>query len=277
LLNDKVGEMVLIHVTATPDADLKDKKAVRRIELKGIPRDLAEMLMYERWIENNSKRVAELSGGKLGYIHIPSMNEAGLDRFVRSLYSDNFDKEAIVVDVRFNGGGHTHDQVLNYLGSKAHTIFRFRDGGEGLVIRAYDRKWTKPIVLVINNRCYSDAEVFPHAVRTLGLGKLVGQTTGGQVIGTARFPLIDGSRFNVPRIGVFTMGGKNMDREGVKPDVEAVPHPDQLLKGHDVQLEKAVEVLKAEVLAWKAKGTSVSSKEPEKPPPPTPMPMAEGK
>jgi len=74
-------------------------------------------LMYERWVENNAKRVTELSKGKLGYIHIPNMEEDGLDRFLRSLYSDNFDKEAIVLDVRFNGGGFTHDQVLNYLGS----------------------------------------------------------------------------------------------------------------------------------------------------------------
>ena len=80
---------------------------------------------------------------------------------MRSLYSDNFDKEAIVLDVRYNGGGFTHDQVLNYLGGKEHTIFRQRDGGEGLVLRSYDRKWTKPLVLLINNRSYSDAEIFP--------------------------------------------------------------------------------------------------------------------
>ena len=79
--------------------------------------------------------MAELSRGKLGYIHIPSMDEAGLDRFVRALYSDNFDKDGIVLDVRYNGGGFTHDQVLNYLGGKEHTIFRQRDGGEGLVLR----------------------------------------------------------------------------------------------------------------------------------------------
>jgi tricorn protease len=205
------------------------------------------------------------------------MSEPGLERFVRSLYSDNFDKEAIVLDVRFNGGGHTHDQVLNYFGSKAHTVFRFRDGGEGLVIRSYDRKWAKPAVLLINNRSYSDAEILPHAFRTLGLGKLVGQATGGHVIGTSQLTLIDGSRFRIPRIGVFTVGGINMDKEGVKPDVEVLPHPEQQAKGIDPQLEKAVEVLKADVTTWKAKqGTSISSKEPEKPAPP-PMPGAEGK
>src|SRR5471030_2922857 len=98
------------------------------------------------------------------------MNEAGLERFVRALYSDNFDKEAIVLDVRFNGGGFTHDQVLNYLTGKEHTLFRQLDGGEGYVLRPFDRKWSKPLVLLINNESYSDAEIFPSTFRTTGLG-----------------------------------------------------------------------------------------------------------
>ena len=88
--------------------------------------------MYDRWVDKNARRVAELSKGTLGYIHIPSMDEAGLERFVRSLYSDNFDKDAIVLDVRYNGGGYTHDQVLNYLGGKEHTLFHQRGGDFGL-------------------------------------------------------------------------------------------------------------------------------------------------
>src|SRR5205823_11494763 len=117
-------------------------------------------LMYERSITRNATRVAELSQGKLGYIHIPSMDDPGLERFVRALYSDNFDKDGIVLDVRFNGGGFTHDQVINYLVGKEHTIFSHRDGSSGLVLRSYDRKWHKPLTLLINNRSYSDAEIF---------------------------------------------------------------------------------------------------------------------
>src|SRR5437763_856080 len=269
LLNDKANEPVVLLVSADPKASLKDRKAVHRVELKAIHRDTdprkpeevsAEKLLYERWVENNARRVTALSKGKLGYIHIPSMNEEGLERFVRSLYSDNFDKEAIVLDVRYNGGGFTHEQVLNYLGSREHTFFRHRFGGEGLVLRAYDRKWTKPTVLLINNRSYSDAEIFPHAFRALGLGKLVGQSTGGFVIGTGSISLIDGSTFRVPRIGVYTVQGTNMENEGVKPDVEVVPHPDQLAKGLDAQLDKAVEVLQVEVAKWKKGRPAVVSK-----------------
>ncbi len=247
LLNDKVNENVALHVTS----NRTDPKARRRVEVQAAARTKIAELMYDRWVEHNTRRVAELSKGKLGYIHIPSMDDSGLDRFMRALYSDSFDKEAIVLDVRYNGGGFTHDQVLNYLGGKEHTVFRQRDGGQGLVLRNHDRKWTRPVVLLINNRSYSDAEIFPSAFRTLGLGKLVGQATGGQVIGTTSVRLIDGSVFRIPRTGVFTARGVNMEKEGVTPDVAVEEHPEQLLKGVDAQLAKAVEVLQRDVAEWK--------------------------
>jgi tricorn protease len=250
LLNGKADEVVVLEVASTPGAGPKER---RRVELQAASRGQITSLMYDRWVERNARRVAELSKGKLGYVHIPSMDEAGLDSFVRALYSDNFDKEAIVLDVRFNGGGFTHDQVLNYLGSREHTIFKQRDGGQGLVLRAHDRKWTRPVVLLINNRSYSDAEIFPSAFRTLGLGKLVGQPTGGHVIGTVSVRLIDGSMLRLPRIGVFTAKGVNMEKEGVVPDVQVDTHPDQLAQGVDAQLDRAVAVLQEEVAAWKKK------------------------
>jgi len=270
LLNDKIGEAVVLHVIASAEADPRDPKARRRVEVNGVGRTAVQELMYDRWVETNFKRVEELSKGKLGYIHIPSMDDAGLDKFVRALYSDNFDKEAIVLDVRYNGGGFTHDQVLNYLGAKEHTYFRQRNGNEGLVLRSHDRKWTKPLVMLINNRSYSDAEIFPNAFRTLGLGKLVGQPTGGFVIGTSSIRLIDGSSFRVPRTGVFTRTGANMEKEGVRPDVLVDTHPDELAKGQDPQLAKAVEVLLADVAAWK-KANSVAAKPAEEK---TPAPEA---
>jgi tricorn protease len=248
LLNGKAGETVALQVATSATTAPKDR---RHFEVQATDRSHAQELMYERWVAHNAERVAELSKGRLGYIHIPSMDEEGLDRFVRALYSDNFDKDAIVLDVRYNGGGYTHEKVLNYLGGREHTFFRQRDGGEGLVLRAGDRRWTKPVVLLINNRSYSDAEIFPHAFRSLGLGKLVGEPTGGMVIGTSAVRLVDGSEFRIPGTGVFTDKGVNMEKEGVRPDVVVEPHPDQLARGVDAQLDKAVEVLRAEVLAYK--------------------------
>jgi tricorn protease len=250
VLNGKVGENVLLQVATSPTTPPKER---RRFEIQAADRGRVSELMYERWVEHNAARVAELSKGKVGYIHIPSMDEAGLDRFLRSLYSDNFDKDAIVLDVRYNGGGFTHDRVLDYLGGRDHTVFRQRDGGQGMVLRSSDRKWSKPLVLLINNRSYSDAEIFPSAFRTLGLGKLVGQPTAGMVIGTYAVRLVDGSEFRIPRTGVFTAKGVNMENEGVQPDVLVDDTPDQLARGVDAQLDRAVAVLQEDVVAWKKK------------------------
>jgi tricorn protease len=288
LLNGKLDERgkaeqgVVLQVVPV-GGDPKDKKQWRKVEIMPTNRVEIHNLMYERWVAQNAARVNDLSKGRFGYIHIRSMDEAGLDAFVRSLYSDNLDKDAIVLDVRFNGGGFTHDQVLNYLGGKEHTIFKQRDGGEGWVLRSDDRKWSKPVILLINNRSFSDAEIFPSAFRTLGLGKLVGEPTGGFVIGTTSVRLIDGSTFRTPRLGVFTVKGVNMEKQGVVPDVIVDNHPDALAKGVDAQLNKAVELLQGEVAEWKKKkeggvpagntgGTPppAGSGEPSKTPPPSP-------
>jgi tricorn protease len=247
LLNNKAGEGVPLTLKTGPGAS-----DVRKVEVLAATRETVSTLMYDRWVAGNADRVARLSNGKLGYIHIPDMDEAGLEAFVRALYSDNFDKEGIVLDVRYNGGGFTHDQVLNYLSGKEHTRFVQRDGGEGGVLRNFDRKWSRPLVVLINNRSYSDAEIFPHAFRASGLGKVVGQPTGGLVIGTGGTRLIDGSTFRLPRIGVYRNGTVNMDKEGVQPDVAAEITPEDWAKGFDRQIAKAVDVLTADVVAWKA-------------------------
>jgi tricorn protease len=286
LLNAKIGETVTLTLENRPAALTASaaktppprpaKEKPRRVEIQAIARGKMRELMYDRWVDNNTRRVVELSGGKLGYIHIQSMDEQGLDRFVRALYSDNFDKEALVLDVRYNSGGFTHDQVLGYLGGREHTVFRHRDGGQGMVMRSFDRKWTKPLVLLINNRSYSDAEIFPNAFRTLGLGKLVGQPTGAHVIGTYEVRLIDGSMFRIPRIGVYTAANVNMEKQGVMPDVYVDQFPGDLSRGLDLQLDKAVEVLKGDVLAWK-KTHAVFTARKDDPKSPAGVPTSSGK
>jgi tricorn protease len=149
----------------------------------------------------------------------------------------------------------------------------------GLVLRSYDRKWTKPLALLINNRSYSDAEIFPSAFRQLRLGKLVGQPTGGHVIGTYSTRLIDGSQFRIPRTGVFTASGVNMEKEGVTPDVFVEAHPDQLAQGEDPQLDRAVEVVQQDVIVWKKERASPVVQQPAATKPtttamPTPVPPA---
>lgn len=274
LLNNKVGESVPLTMKDKPDATAK-----RDIEIVAADRTKIGQLMYERWVATNAEKVEKESGGKLAYIHIPGMDEAGLEQFVRALYSDAFDKEGIVVDVRYNGGGFTHDEVLNYLTGREHTRFEQRDGGIGFVVRNQHRKWAKPLTMLINNRSFSDAEIFPHAVRASGLGKLVGQSTAGQVIFTGSIRLIDGSTFRMPRIGVYRNDTVNMDKEGVKPDVVVDISPADWKAGRDPQLSKAVEVLTGDVKAWKeTKGTTgVATNQPKPEPKPEVKPKPETK
>ena len=270
LLNNKAGEGVRLDLTDGTSA------GKRRVEVIAADRNRIALLMYERWVRQNAEAVSKASGGTVGYIHIPSMDDAGLETFVRSLYSDHFDKDAIVIDVRYNGGGFTHDQVLNYLAGKEHTSFRQRDGGVGHVLRNDQRKWSKPLVVMANNRSYSDAEIFPHAFRALGLGKVVGQATGGFVIGTSSTRLIDGSTFRLPRTGVFTNAGVNMERQGVEPDVAVELTPDDWRRGIDTQLLRAVNVVAADVKDWKARKSAIASALPKSTPAsatPTPSPM----
>ncbi|HEV8058665.1 MAG TPA: S41 family peptidase [Gemmataceae bacterium] len=253
-LNGKAKETVVLEVASKgADPGLR-----RHVEIEPIARTALADLMYNRWVDQNAAKVNQLSKGRLGYIHIKSMDEDSLEHFVRSLYADNFDKQGLVLDVRFNAGGFTHDQVLSYLGGRDHTIFHRRDGAQGMVMRSFDRKWTKPIVLLINNRSYSDAEILPSAFRVLGLGKLVGEPTGGHVLGMTAARLIDGSRLNIPQIGVTTNNGVNLEMSGVQPDFLIEAKPDQMARGIDAQIAKAVEVLDAEVVAKQAAAAKVA-------------------
>ena len=257
LLNNRSGDSVSLTLESGPVG----MRTARKVNIIAVPRDRISQLMYDRWVAKNAEEVSKQSNGKLGYVHIPSMDDAGLEVFMRSLYSDNFDKDGLIIDVRYNGGGFTHDQVINYLTGKEHTLFRQRDGGEGFVLRNFDRKYAKPVTVLINNRSYSDAEIFPHAFRASGLGKVVGQATGGLVIGTGSTRLVDGSQFRIPRIGVFTNKGENMDKVGVKPDFPVEITPDDWKNGVDSQLNKAVEVVGAEVAAKKKANTASGTKD----------------
>jgi len=275
LLNGKAGSSIALKVTDP----IKPKEAARVEKVTTVSRATMGPLMYQRWVRHNAEMVTKLSKGTLGYIHIPSMDDEGLETFVRALYSDNFDKEAIVLDVRYNGGGFTHDQVLNYLTGKPHTLFRSRTGNEGTVMRNFDRKWNRPLILLTNSRSYSDAEIFPHAFRTLGLGKIVGTPTGGHVIGTVQRRLLDGSRFRLPRLGVYTFNGVNLEKEAVQPDIRIEMTSEDNVAGRDPQIAKAVELLLIDAAKWKQANPSPSQPMPRPvtiSPTPTPMTIPVG-
>lgn len=248
LLNIRVDERTLLNVKG---ADGKNREVVIR------PVNNIRQLLYEEWVRDRKKLVDKLSNGKLGYIHIQAMSQASFEVFERELQAAGYGKEGLVIDVRYNGGGSTTDYLMAVLNYKQHayTIPRgasdnlerdkakFRDYypiGERLVFSA----WMKPSIALCNEGSYSNAEIFSHAYKTLGIGKLVGVPTNGSVISTGGRGLMDGSFVRLPFRGWYTKAtDQNQELGAAVPDIIVHNSPDWIAKGTDEQLKVAVEEL----------------------------------
>lgn len=189
------------------------------------------------------------------------MGWPSFERFEREFTAQAYGKDAIVIDVRFNGGGWTTDYLMTVLNYKQHayTIPRgaakdlekektkFRDYyplGERLLYSA----WLKPSIALCNQNSYSNAEIFSHAYKNLGIGKLVGMPTFGTVISTGAKFLIDESYVRMPFRGWFVKADdSNMDIVPATPDIIVENEPNVKVTGNDAQLKKAVEELMKEL------------------------------
>jgi tricorn protease len=200
-------------------------------------------LQYDKWVADRKATVDKLSGGQVGYLHIRQMNQPSLRKFERDL-AEMHNKKALVIDQRFNPGGGIDQELLQILQQRQYQYTRVRDSVQ--VTRPL-RGFFGPMVVMENERSTSDAEVFPDGFRTLKLGKVVGVTTYGAVIGTGAYQLMDGSTIRTPGSGLWNVNGTNLENYGVPPDVYVDNTPEDFLKGRDAQLEKAVEVLKGEL------------------------------
>ncbi|MEM7475266.1 MAG: S41 family peptidase [Planctomycetota bacterium] len=206
-------------------------------------------LLYEHWLQRNRDSVEQQSDGKLGYLHIRSMNMTSFYEFERQLYNVGFGKDGLVIDVRDNGGGSTTDILLTALTQPRHAITVPRGGGQGYPQdRAIFASWHKPIIVLCNQNSYSNAEIFSHAIKTLGRGKVVGVQTAGGVVSTGSASINDVGRIRVPFRGWFLIGdGQDMERNGCLPHEVLWPAPGELPQGVDRQLSKAMELLLQDV------------------------------
>ncbi len=200
-------------------------------------------LQYEDWVAQRRAIVDKLSGGQIGYVHIRAMDAPSLRRFERE-FVENHSRKALIIDQRFNPGGGIDQELLEILGQKQYQMTRGRDS---IMISRPQQGFFGPMVVMQNERSTSDAEVFPDGFRTLGLGKVVGTPTYGAVIGTGAYRLLDGSSIRTPGTGLYNVKGYNLENYGVPPDVYVDNLPEDFLAGRDAQLEKAVEVLKAQI------------------------------
>ncbi|MCD4702662.1 MAG: hypothetical protein K8S24_12480, partial [Candidatus Aegiribacteria sp.] len=175
-----------------------------------------QRLVYDEWVEGNRREVARLTGGRIGYLHIPSMSDKSVENFLIDLFAEGLGSDGMIIDIRNNKGGSIHDEIISELG---RPIYMFSTDRYGNVTFEPLGVWQKPLVLLINERCCSDAEIFPEGWKQLGLGPVVGETTFGAVIGTSDVTLVDGTGFRVPATGWYTLAGENLENSGVEPDI----------------------------------------------------------
>lgn len=212
---------------------------------------------YNAWVKERKRLTEKYSNGRLGYIHIQGMNWTSFERFERELMAAGHGKEGVVIDVRYNGGGWTTDYLMAVLNVKQHA-YTVPRGAAKDVQKEHTKftgyypfserlplaSWTKPSIALCNQNSYSNAEIFSHAYKELGLGKLVGIPTFGAVISTGGHTLIDGSYVRVPYRGWFVKSSKkNMDFTPAMPDIVVSNAPDSKAKGEDAQLKRAVDEL----------------------------------
>jgi tricorn protease len=236
LLNDRLNRKVDVTFNSKPAAD-----GAWHTRIETIPTSAYSQLRYERWVKERRKKVDELSGGRIGYLHIQAMNEPSLRRFEKEIREFR-NKEALIIDQRWNGGGNIEQELLAILVQRQYEIWQPR--GTEATGRPF-AGYFGPKVVLQNWRSASNAEMFPAGFRALGLGKVIGTPTMGAVIGTGSYSLIDGSTVRTPGVGVFLADAKrtNMENYGVQPDLFVDNKPEDNLAGRDRQLETAVDEL----------------------------------
>ena len=199
---------------------------------------------YQRWVRNNEKRVEELSGGKVGYVHVRGMNSASF----RDVYSKALGKyrtcDALIVDTRNNGGGWLHNDLATFLDGKKYTERKAR--GVYMAPEPYD-KWVKPSCVLVCEANYSDACGFPYCYRALGTGKIIGAPVPGTATSVWWETQVDPSLvFGIPQIGSWSVANNRyLENLQLEPDILVYNDPESVARGEDKQLEAAVaEMLK---------------------------------
>jgi tricorn protease len=201
-------------------------------------------LRYQDWVASRRLRVRELSGGRIGYLHVPDMVSEGWADFHRDLRGEMV-RDALIVDARGNRGGHTSQLVIEKL---ARRVIGW-DAPRGLRPSTYPVDAPRgPVVAIADEFAGSDGDIVTAAIKILHIGPVVGARTWGGVIGidVPFHELVDGTEISVPRYATWLDGyGWGVENHGVDPDVEVIPSPDDYAAGLDRQLETAVRLARA--------------------------------
>jgi len=232
-LVDKTANKITIKTNSKPEL----KGAV---ETTFLPIYSDIKLQYNNWALANEKWVEEKSGGRIGYMHLPDMMGPGWTEFREKIEKYRY-KDAVIIDVRYNGGGAIDERIIDFLERRPYQIERERN--KSAEPRPSEGFYGEVAVL-INEYSFSDAEVFPSAVKERGLGTLIGVPTLGFVIAVTEHPLIDNGSIRKTFVGIWEMkSGDQLEGKGAIPDIYVESPPDMEKAGRDMQLEKAVEFL----------------------------------
>ena len=231
--------------------EVRSGDTTRKVYIEAITYGKARDLVQKALYQDRRDYVHKRSGGAFGYINIAKMNNDEYNRFEREIFAEGWDKAGMVIDVRDNTGGFTADRVLNILGVQRHSWSVPRHGRPGYLAGYWGRPvFDKPIVVLCNQNTVSNGEIFSHAIKQLGRGKLIGVQTQGGVIATSDRPLLDLGTFRHARYGWYTLDGTDMELNGAMPDVIVEITPADTVAGRDPQLDTAIDVLKDEVEAF---------------------------
>ncbi|HAS45118.1 MAG TPA: peptidase S41, partial [Microscillaceae bacterium] len=189
----------------------------------------------------NQQYVDKLSNKKIAYVHLRYMGTGALNQLKREIVTEVAYKDGLILDLRYNTGGNVHDEVIQLLSRKKYFQWKYRGGN--LSKRANFSLGNKPVVLLVNAKSLSDAEVLANGFKELKLGKIVGTGTYRWIIYTAGNRLVDGSFYRLPSWGCYTLDGKNLEKTGVSPDIKVDKNFKDRLDGRYPQLNKAIKVV----------------------------------
>ena len=195
-------------------------------------------LAYKRWEDQRADAVTKKTDGRVGYIHMRAMGDEDLNSFLLKMHTEVFDKDALILDLRYNNGGNVHKEVIDFLRGQAHFEWGYRDFPK--TTHPNVAPGGKPIVVLVNEHSLSDAEVTSNGIKTLGIAKLVGTETYRWIIFTSSARLIDGSTVRLPAWGCYSVDGKDLENTGVKPDIYVRNTFQDRLDGKDPQLDAAI-------------------------------------
>ena len=226
------------------EARLTFKRGAKTFEIKVHPQSSLYTNLYDQWIENNQKRVDEKSNKRIAYACMKNMGESELNNFIITMTEQLNNRDALILDLRYNTGGNVHDEVLRFLSQRSYLQWKYREGQ--LTKQSNFAPSDKPIILLTNEQSLSDAEMTSAGFKALKLGKIVGNETYHWIIFTSGAGLVDGSFVRLPSWGCYTLEGKDLEMNGVQPDIKVINTFEDKINGRDPQLDRAIDEITKE-------------------------------